>query len=203
MNRKQLQRNADREKRLRDLEELESRNRRRKWENRVTVLLLVLVFVLVGFFAMRVTPVQVDGGASREPTTVSFTESHVQWLDENYNESMENGFCLFGHVDEEEVVVEHVEFIDNPFSQSRDSMKPTCLPQIFVRSEQLLLNERYRFLGLIHTHPNHAVLSQRDRETFSKFDSVLSVFGVYNGDQVAMYSAPNQSRPIHSVLRFR
>jgi len=199
-----LQNFADRHRRLRDLEqELESRNRRRKWENRVTVLLLVLVFVLVGFFAVRVTPVQVDGGASREPTTVSFTESHVQWLDDNYNESMENGFCLFGHVDEEEVVVEHVEFIDNPFSQAKDSMKPTCLPQIFVRSEQLLLNERYRFLGLIHTHPDHAVLSQRDRETFAKFDSVLSVFGVYNGDQVAMYSTPNQSRPIHSVLRFR
>jgi proteasome lid subunit RPN8/RPN11 len=144
----------------------------------------------------------VDGGTSRDPTTVSFTESHVQWLDENYNESVENGFCLFGEIQGSEVVVEQVELVDNPFRQSEGSMKLTCLPQIFVRSKKLLLNKEYRFVGLIHTHPEHAALSRLDRRTFSKFDSVLSVFGVYNGDRVAMYSAPNQSRPVHSVIRF-
>lgn len=198
-----MQRQADREKRIQELEsELKRRNWRRKWGNRISVLFLAISLVAVGIFAVRVTPVRVDGGTSTQPTTVSFTESHVQWLDQNYNKSMENGFCLFGHIEDREVVVEHVEFIDNPFSQSRDSMNPTCIPQIFARSGQLLLDGRYRFVGLIHTHPEHASLSRVDRRTFARFDPVLSVFGVYNGDRIAMYSAPNQSRPIHSVLRF-
>jgi proteasome lid subunit RPN8/RPN11 len=198
-----LQRNADREKRIQELEqELERRDWKKKWGDRLFWAFMILLIVCLGFFVHRVTPINVDGGVSTEPTTVSFTESHVQWLDENYNSSVENGFCLFGHVDGEEVVVEQVELIDNPVSQSRDSMTPTCIPQIYARSNQLLLNKDYRFVGLIHTHPEYATLSELDRRTFHSFDSVLTVFGVYNGEKIAMYSDWNQSRPIYSVLRF-
>jgi len=203
VNRKQWQRFADREKRIRELEsELKYRNWKRKWGNRLSVLFLAISLVLMAIFALRVTPVQVDGGTSTDPTTVSFTESHVQWLDENYNESMENGFCLFGEIEGKEVKVQQVELIDNPLSQSRDGMSPTCLPQIYVRSGQLLLDGDYRFVGLIHTHSKYAALSDKDRTHFRVFDSVLSVYGVYNGERIAMYSDWNQSRPIHSVLRF-
>ena len=203
MNRKQLQRNADREKRIQELEqELERRDWRKKWADRLFWLSIVLLMVSFGFFLHRVTPINVDGGLSTDPTTVSFTESHLQWLDENYNESMENGFCLFGEIDGKEVVVEHVEFVDNPFSQSKHSMKVSCLPQIFVRSGQLLLDSDYRLVGFIHTHPEYAALSGNDRDMFRKVDPFLSVFGVYDGDRIAMYSDWNQSRPIYSVLRF-
>jgi len=198
-----LQRNADREKRIQQLEnELEYRNWKRKWGNRLSAVLLVIALLLAAFYVARVTPVRMDGGVSTDPTTVSFTESHVQWLDENYNESMENGFCLFVSIEGSEVRVEQVELIDNPVSQSKHSMSPTCIPQIAVRSERLFLDKEYRFVGLIHTHPKYAKLSELDRKTFRRFDSVLSVFGVYTGDRIAMYSDPGQSYPVYSVLRF-
>ncbi|WP_313694245.1 hypothetical protein [Halorarum halobium] len=79
-----------------------------------------------------------DGGTSTQPSKISFTESHIQWLDENYNQSVENGFCLFGTVEEDKVVVEQVEFIDNPFRQSSGTMLFTCIPQILARWKRLV-----------------------------------------------------------------
>jgi hypothetical protein len=202
VNRELLQKNANREERLRDVEsELEAKKRRRSLENKVSVLLLLVSIVLAGIFAVRVTPVQVDGGTSSDPTKLSFTRSHADWLNENYNESVENGFCLFGHHQDDTVVVEEVEFVDNPPHQEKGAMSFTCIPQIFAYSSSLVTREEYRLLGAVHTHPGTAYLSQQDKETFRSFDPVLSVFGVYNGERLRMYSDPNQSTPIHSVIR--
>jgi len=202
VNRRLWQRNADREKRLRELEsELKKKRRRQSLENKATAILLIIVIVLTGFFLARVTPVQVDGGTSSDPNTVSFTRSHIDWLNENYNSSVENGFCLFGHIKDGEVVVEDVEFVDNPPHQEQGAMSFTCIPQIFAYSQGLVARSDYRLVGAIHTHPETAYVSQQDRDTFRDFDSVLGVFGVYNGERLRMYSDPNQSRSIDSVLR--
>jgi len=203
LNRKQWQRFADRETRLNQLEkELESRRRRRSLENKATVILLITAVVLAGFFLARVTPVRVDGGTSSEPTKISFTRSHVDWLNENYNESVENGFCLFGHIKDDNVVVEEVEFVDNPPHQEEGEMSFTCIPQIFAYSSELVMREEYRLVGVIHTPPRSAYLSRQDVDTFRTFDSVLGVFGVFNGERLRMYSDPDQDQAIASVLRY-
>jgi len=202
LNRQQLQRQADREKRIHRLERrLDEVNRRRKWETRLSILFLVVAFVALGIFAERVTPVRVDGGTSTEPTQISFQESHADWLQANYNQSVENGFCLFGQVQEEKVVVEQVEFVDNPVRQSYMGMSFTCIPQILARWQPLVSQEEYKLVGAIHTHPETAELSHRDLETFRFFDPVLSVFGVYNGDRLTMYLSPDQGQAMTNVLR--
>mgnify|MGYP006286581883 CR=1 FL=1 len=198
-----MQRIVEKDRELRRLRrEVERSDRRRKWGNRVSVFLLVISVVLLGIFVQRVAPVHVDGGTSTEPTSISFTRSQIQWLDENYNYSVENGFCLFGHREESQVVVEQVEYVDNPARQSKWAMSFTCIPQILARSENLLLREDYELVGAVHTHPRTKTLSGVDRDTFRFFDPVLSVFGVYNNGSLKMYSSPGQEEALTNVLRF-
>jgi hypothetical protein len=199
------QRQADREKRIQRLEEkLESVNRRRKWETRISILLLIVLVVFVYIFAARVTPVRVDGGTSTQPSEVSFTRSHVEWLQEKYNYSEENGFCLFGHIHEREVVVEQVEYVDNPVRQSYKGMSFTCIPQILARWKPLVTQEEYKLVGAIHTHPESKGLSEKDWRTFQLVDPFFGVFGVYNKreDSMRIYSRPGQEEPLVNVLRF-
>jgi len=204
VNEKQLQRMADREKeKTRLRRELKKKRRRdRRWR-RTTLLTIVAVLVFLGIFAARVTPVQVDGGTSTDPTTVSFHDDHADWLEKNYQESVENAFCLFGRIQGDKVVVEQVEFINNPFQQSHGSMWFTCIPQILARWKPLVFEEEYKLVGAIHTHPETEGLSRLDRETFRIVDDVIEVFGVYNGDRLSMYSSPDQGEPVTSVLQTR
>lgn len=182
--------------------ELESRRRGDRIGYTALVLSLLFFLVSVGIFAVRVTPVQVDGGTSSDPTSISFTRSHVDWLNENHNESVENGFCLFGHIKGGEVVVEEVEFVNNPLHQEKGAMSFTCIPQIFAYSSSLVAREEYRLVGVIHTHPESAYLSREDRDTFQAFDPILSTFGVFNGERLRMYSDPVKDKAITSVLRY-
>ena len=170
--------------------ELKRRDRRRRFWNLLTVAALIALLVFLGVYVDRVTPVRVDGGLDDSLTTVSFTRGQVQWLSQNYNQSVENGFCLFGSIDGSEVVVQDVEFVDNPWSQSKHAMSFSCIPQILVRSNDLVLDSDYRFLGIIHTHPNTAYLSDVDQNTFSKVESVVELFGVYNGDVLNVFDRP-------------
>lgn len=187
---------SHREKRL----EIERRDRRRRFWNILTVALLVLMLVFLGVYVDRVTPIRVDGGLAEAPTTVSFTRGQIQWLQENYNEEVENGFCLFGQVDGSKFIVEDVEFVDNPWSQSKDSMSFSCIPQITVRSNDLVSDEAYRFLGILHTHPNTASPSLVDLNTFNKVDEAVELFGVYNGEELNVYDRPG-GPPIKKLLR--
>jgi proteasome lid subunit RPN8/RPN11 len=204
LNRELLQRQADREKRLQRLEEkLELVNRRRKWETRISILLLIVLVVFIYIFAARVTPVRVDGGTSTQPPEVSFTRSHVEWLQEKYNYSEENGFCLFGHIQRDEVVVEQVEYVDNPVRQSHQAMSFTCIPQILARWKPLVTQEEYKLVGAIHTHPYSKDLSDRDWRSFQLVDPFVGMFGVYNKreDSMRIYTEPGQKQPLTNVLR--
>jgi len=206
VNRELWQRQADREKRIHRLErKLDRVNRRRKWETRISIILLAALLVFAYIFAARVTPVRVDGGTSTQPGQVSFTKSHVEWLEEKYNYSEENGFCLFGQLRGEEVVVEQVEFVDNPARQSHEAMSFTCIPQVLARWKPLVAEEDYKLVGAIHTHPYSKDLSERDWRTFEFVDPFVEVFGVYNKrkDSMRIYSRPGQEEPLTKVLRFK
>lgn len=180
--------------------EIQRRDRRRRFWNILTVALLVLMLVFLGVYVDRVTPIRVDGGLAEAPTTVSFTRGQIQWLQENYNEEVENGFCLLGQVDGSKFIVEDVEFVDNPWSHSKYSMRFNCVPQILVRSSQLVMDGDYRFLGIVHTHPNTASPSSVDLETFGKVDEVVELFGVYNGKDLNVYDRPGGD-PVLKLLR--
>lgn len=180
--------------------ELKRRDRRRRFWNLLTVAALIVLLVFLGIYVDRVTPVRVDGGIDDSPTTVSFTRGQVQWLSQNYNESVENGFCLFGSVDGSDFVVEDLEFVDSPWSQSKHAMSFSCIPQILVRSSDLVLDSDYRFLGIIHTHPNTDYLSEVDQNTFSKVESVVELFGVYNGEELNVFDTPG-GLPVSKLLR--
>jgi len=115
---------------------------------------------------------------------------------------MENAFCLFGHVDVDEVVVERVEYVDNPFSQTDGSMIFTCVPQILARSGRLIMDDEFSFVGAVHTHPDGVRLSSIDRDTFQMADPVVETWGVYNGSRLSMYADPGSLEGMHVGLRY-
>lgn len=168
----------------------------------MTIGVLLVFLVFLGVYVDRVTPIRVDGGLDEAPTTVSISQSHLDWLQENYNEDLENGFCLFGQVDGNKVMVEDVEFVDNPWSQSKYSMRFNCVPQLAVRSGDLVQDYDYKFVGAIHTHPVTPSLSRVDQEMFRKAQGLIKVFGVFNGDSLRMYDRP-EGPPIKVLLRAR
>ena len=167
---------------------------------------MILFVVCVGIFTARVTPVQKDGGIETDPQIVSLQESHMEWLDENYNRSMENGFCLFGHIEEKMIadeedwktfVVEDVEFVDSPFTQSNSSIRHTCVPQVLARWNQLVFDQDYNLIGAIHTHPGKAELSEIDKKLFRRIESLIPLYGIYDGETLSMYSdSDGESMPI-------
>ena len=79
-------------------------------------------------------------------------------------------------------------------------MRFSCLPQLAVRSGELVREEEYKLVGAVHTHPRTSVLSKVDRGTFEEFQSFISVFGVFNGEALSMYSRP-QGDGIEVLLR--
>lgn len=98
------------------------------------------------------------------------------------------------------MVVEQVEFIDYPYRQSYDAMAFTCFPQIAVRSGRLFSVKEYKLVGVIHMHPRYLGLSEIDKNTFDAVNPFISVFGVFNGEGLAMYSRPRGS-PLTMTLR--
>ena len=109
---------------------------------------------------------------------------------------------MFGHVDVDEVVVERVEYVDNPFSQTDGSMIFTCVPQILARSGRLIMDDEFSFVGAVHTHPDGVRLSSIDRDTFQMADPVVETWGVYNGSRLSMYADPGSLEGMHVGLRY-
>ena len=99
-------------------------------------------------------------------------------------------------------MMEQVEDIDTPYSQSDGSMIFTCVPQILARSVHLALDDEFNFVGAFHTHPDVAWLNSIDRNAFQMADSVVETFGVYNGSRLSMYADPGGMESMHVELRY-
>jgi proteasome lid subunit RPN8/RPN11 len=112
---------------------------------------------------------------------------------------MENGFCLYGEVEDEQVVVDEVVYVDDPWEQTPTSMRFTCIPETLDRLPELLMQGDFGFLGIVHTHPSgSARLSSTDAAMLGGTFYLVKVSGVYNGDRLEFYTIddPRVSMPL-------
>lgn len=154
----------------------------------------IFLFVVMGVFLRfdgvtygQVLSGNMDSGGS-ELESISIPNSGMIELRDSYNESVEKGWCMFGEINGSEVMVEDMDFVENPVNQSKGSLRTYCLDEIDSKKFRLLSPD-YNFLGLTHTHPDSSHrLSFRDIHTFGKASMFVDVMGVYDGEELNFWS---------------
>lgn len=166
-------------------EKLERKKRRKKFYRAINAVAIVSLAILF----TRVAPIDVgmlEDGSNYE---VVVSEDQVDVFDQHYTSELENGFCLYGSIEDEQVVVDEVVHVDDPRKQSRGAISFTCIPETLDRLPQLMKQGDFGFLGIVHTHPSGSPrLSRSDAAMLGLTFYVVKVSGVYNGDEVEFYT---------------
>lgn len=167
-------------------EKLQKKRRRRKLRNAIISVLLVSAAILF----TRVTPIHMgmlENGSSYE---VVISGEQVDVFGQCYTEELEQGFCLYGEIEDEQVVVDEVVYVDDPMKQSRTAIEFTCIPETLERLPRLLKQGDFGFVGAVHSHPSSGIpqLSTNDAAILGTTWFVQKVSGIYNGDRVEFYT---------------
>lgn len=172
--------------------------RKRRWKKLNDALTAVILVSLAILFT-RVTPVDPGIVVNGSGYEVVVSEEQVDVFDQHYTTELENGFCLYGNVEDEQVVVDEVVPVDEPRKQSRGSISFTCVPETLNRLPKLLTHGDFGFLGIVHTHPSGSPrLSRSDAAILGSTFYLVKISGIYNGDEVEFYSFddPRYSMPV-------
>lgn len=171
-----------------------------------------LVLVLTSVFAISLvvpTPSlgQLDAVTSQssdyqEVESVSLPVSGIINVRANYNQSLENGFCLFGRRNGSQVYVEEVKLVENPIYQDESSMTFYCIDEVRSELPSLLFKPDYKLVGNLHTHPENAELSDRDTFTFGMTHFFQDVMGVYNGNEFHFESPSRVYGNVSAEVRY-
>jgi proteasome lid subunit RPN8/RPN11 len=175
----------------------EKLKRKRRWKKLNQAVSAVLL-VSLGILFTRVTPIHpgmLENGSSYE---VVISEQQIQTFDQHYTTELENGFCLYGEIEDQQVVIDEVVYVDKPRQQSKGAISFTCIPETLERLPELVKQGDLGFLGIVHTHPSGSSrLSRSDAAMLGASWYFVRVSGIYNGDRVEFYAFedPRYSMP--------
>lgn len=112
-------------------------------------------------------------------TTVSLPADGHDTLAERYTTDTERAWCLFGHVDDRTVVVEHVIW-DRRAEGTETQVEFDC-------QRDVQRPDGTAYLGHVHSHPadSRATPSAVDRGT--NYVTSVTVMGIYNGEDLNFY----------------
>jgi len=176
----------------------EKLKRKRRWKKLNQAVSAVLLVSLAILFT-RATPIHMgmlENGSSYE---VEISEDQVEIFEQHYTQDEENGFCLYGEIEDQQVVIDEVVYVDEPRQQSKGSISFTCIPETLERLPELLKQGDFGFLGIVHTHPSGSPrLSRSDAAMLGASWYFVRVSGIYNGDRVEFYAFedPRYSMPL-------
>ncbi|MFU1780269.1 hypothetical protein ACM16X_02685 [Haloarcula japonica] len=198
---KQLLREAvDRRKENR---RLRKRNRQWRWFSRLFLAVLLVSVVLPCFFFLRVAPMHPEMWSDQVEKKVVVPEVEYDVFQRRYNESVENGFCLFGDVDEDIVLVREVEWVEDPEIQRKGRIRFDCIKAMKKNWRRLLFSSDFNFLGTVHTHPSGAYLSRADARNLGSSWWHKSVKGVFDGRELNFFSYGEPGEALEmSVISF-
>lgn len=186
----------------REIQRLKKKQRRRKLWKKLDRAVSAVFLVSFAILFTLVSPVGLgmwEDGSSYE---VVISEEEIQTFDQHYTEELENGFCLYGEIENEQVVVDEVIYVDEPRNQSRGAISFTCVPETLERLPKLLKQGDFGFLGIVHTHPRSSQLSLKDAaNTLGMGRIFIKVSGVYNGNQVEFYTFEDPRYPMPLQIR--
>ena len=176
----------------------EKLKRKRRWK-KLSSLVSAVLLVSFAILFTRVTPIHMgmlENGSSYE---VVISGDQIQTFDQHYTTELENGFCLYGGIEDQQVVVNEVVYVDEPRQRSKGSISFTCIPETLERLPELLKQGDLGFLGIVHTHPSGSPrLSRSDAAMLGASWYFVKVSGIYNGDRVEFYAFedPRYSMPL-------
>jgi hypothetical protein len=125
-----------------------------------------------------------------ESKTVMLPRNQHQIIFDNFNESREEGFCLFGKTNSTHIKIMDVVHNEDPVSQGPNHITNLCTKQVAEKLPRFYLDYGYKLIGNIHTHPisNEAKLSKRDIHSMGKMSLFQRVWGVANNTTVNFYT---------------
>lgn len=159
----------------------------------VTQSLMVWYFASVGLSLRQLSPADDD-------RTVVIDESDVRTFEETYHPEREEGWCLYGAVNDTHVRVDDVVHAD-PVVQEKDHVQFTCVGET---TGQALRGRNANLIGVAHSHPSkdRSYLSRADTMTWARTSPVVEVMGVYTeGDGIEFFTVRSLHRPLPQDVR--
>lgn len=134
-----------------------------------------------------------------EVVEVSLSAEQYQVFEETYTTELEQGYCLFGHIHNGEVVVERVIHTDYPipWTNTGSQIHFTCIPELIEQLPRIAVDSEYRFVGAAHSHPQTPYLSHPDRFWFRTTGVFQRIHGIYNGN-LQFYTLGSMDDPVNT-----
>ena len=176
----------------------EKLKRKRRWK-KLRNAVIAFLLVSVGILFTRVTPIHMGMWEDGSNYELVISEEQVDIFDQHYTQDEENGFCLYGEIEDKQIVVDEVVYVDEPRQQSKGAISFTCIPETLRRLPELVKQGDLGFLGIVHTHPSGSPrLSRSDAAMLGASWYFVKVSGIYNGDRVEFYAFedPRYSMPL-------
>lgn len=181
---------------------LEERVRKRTLSRAVVVLVVALVasqLVLVWYFGSVGLSLREMGYSDDERTVVVESED-IATFDRHYHPDHEEGWCLYGGINETHVRIDEVVHAE-ALSKSSERIEFTCTRET---TGQLLAGENSRLIGTVHSHPskNRSRLSRVDTMTWGRTSPVVEVMGIYTeADGVEFFTVRSMITPLRKDVR--
>lgn len=129
-----------------------------------------------------------------DPDNVAVQSSELEEIQTHYERDLEQGYCLFGEIEDDTAVVNEVVHTRYPipWTNSGSRIDFTCLPEIAGRLPELADSD-YSFVGAVHTHPSRTTggsttMSVPDENWFKATSMFQRVHGIANKTHVSFYT---------------
>ena len=139
-------------------------------------------------------------GYDDDTRTVIIDREDQRAFARHYDQLVEEGWCLYGSVNETHIRIEDVVHA-RAISQDSDHIEFTCVPETMG---QLLARENGRLIGVAHSHPSkkRSRLSRVDTMTWGRTSPVVEVMGIYTErDGVEFFTVRSLLSPLEKDVR--
>jgi len=165
---------------------------------RLTVSLIVVLLASQGLVVWYIGSVGLSMGSlgyGSDNRTVVVDDADRQAFERHYSDDREEGWCLYGSVNETHIRVEEVVHARTVNKES-DRVAFSCLRET---GAQIATGGNANLIGAVHSHPhyNQSYLSELDVAVFGRVSPAIEVMGVYTEPGgVAFFSEESLTRPL-------
>ncbi|MCY4730509.1 hypothetical protein KY092_08050 [Natronomonas gomsonensis] len=142
------------------------------------------------------------------PESVAVQGEELRQIPVHYETDLEQGYCLFGEIEDDTAVVKEVVHTKYPipWTNSGSRIDFTCIPEITGRLPELAAHN-YSFIGAVHTHPSSTSggtteMSVADENWFKATSMFQRIHGIATEDRVSFYTV-NDTEDSVTTLKYR
>lgn len=145
-------------------------------------LILIFPITTISYEALSAGP-----NSMGDKKQVIISEKDYQIINKNYNSSIEKGFCLYGTINSEQIIIEEIDYVNQSLSSGQGYINFLCIRETIKRLPELYTNPHYKMIGNVHTHPVDPYPSYADVYSMGLLAPVQRTFGIYNGEKLNFF----------------